>query len=305
VNPIEFDVSAADAGGRLDSVVASRTDVSRAVAARAIDAGDVTVDGDNKTRAHRVREGEHVVVAIALSAEPAGPLPEQIDVPVRYEDEWLLVVAKPAGLVVHPGPGHPGGTLVNALLARAGRPVGGDVGRPGIVHRLDSGTSGLMIVAKEAEAYATLAEMMLRHEVQRTYVALAEGLPDTTSGTIDAPLGRSPQHRKKIAVVAGGRDAVTKFRVVERLRECSLLEVKPETGRTHQIRVHLAAIGHAVLGDAVYGHDRKLARRLGLTRPFLHAAGLAFTHPVTGAAMTLEEPLSQDLETALASARSV
>jgi 23S rRNA pseudouridine1911/1915/1917 synthase len=299
---IEFTVERG--GARLDGVLAEKAHVSRAAAARLIDAGAVTVGGTVRSRSYRVSAGQRVVADVAEPVAAAAPAAEAIDVPVRYEDEWLVVVAKPAGLVVHPAPGHPSGTLVNALLARAGVPAGGESQRPGIVHRLDAGTSGLMIVAKEEHAYARLAEMMANHEVSRTYLALVESVPATTTGTIDAPIGRSAQHRKKMAVVAGGREAITDFRIVESFGEVSLLEVSPRTGRTHQIRVHLAAAGHPVVGDTVYGKNRKLARRLELERPFLHAAALRFTHPATGEILALEEPLPDDLQAALRSLRA-
>lgn len=308
MSDLEFVASQADDGVRLDSAVAGHAGLSRASAARLIDERAVLVDGRPRARSFRLSAGMSVMVSgfDRATEEPAPPEPEPGDVAVRYEDEWLLVLAKPPGLVVHPAPGHTGGTLVNALLARAGRPAGGAATRPGIVHRLDAGTSGLMIVAKDEGAYARLAAMMAGREVSRTYLALVEGVPSTDSGTIDAPLGRSPRHRKKIAVVAGGREAITDFRVLERLGgdAASLLEVKPRTGRTHQIRVHLAAAGHPVVGDPVYGRDRRLARRAGLDRPFLHASGLRFAHPMTGAEIALEEPLPADLEAALGALRS-
>jgi 23S rRNA pseudouridine1911/1915/1917 synthase len=284
------------AGERLDVVVARAAGITRSHAARLIDDGAVRVSGKTRPRSYRVEAGERLMIDVP--AEPAPPAPEEIAVPVVYEDEWLLVVAKPAGLVVHPAPGHPSGTLVNALLARAGR-LPGDAERPGIVHRLDAGTSGLMIVATDDAAYDTLRRSMSAHEIERTYVALVEGTPPA-AGEIDAPLGRSPRHRKKMAVVAGGREARTAYRRTESFAEVSLLEVKPKTGRTHQIRVHLSAAGYPVVGDAVYGRDRKLAARLGLTRPFLHAARLGFDHPVTGKRVELEEPLPDDLTDALA-----
>lgn len=286
-----------DAGRRLDVVVARATGLSRSQAARLIDEGAVLVEGARRARSARVERGERLRVEMPEPSAP--PLPENVPVPVVYEDDWLVVVAKPAGLVVHPAPGHPSGTLVNALLARAGRPTGGDEERPGIVHRLDAGTSGLMIVAKDAEAYRRLVSMMAGHEVARTYLALVEGTPKAPAATIDAPVGRSSRHRKKMAVVAGGRAAVTTYRTLESHRAATLLEVTPRTGRTHQIRVHLAAAGAPVVGDRVYGRDRKLAARLGLARPFLHAARLAFTHPITGAPLDLEQPLPEDLEAAL------
>ncbi len=288
------------AGERLDVAVARGAGVTRSQAARLIDDGAVRVSGKTRPRSYRVQAGERL--EIELPAEPMPPGPEDIPVPVVYEDGYLLVVAKPAGLVVHPAPGHPSGTLVNALLARAGR-LPGDAGRPGIVHRLDAGTSGLMIVATDEAAYDALRKAMSGHEIDRTYIALVEGTPPA-SGEIDAPLGRSPRNRKKIAVVAGGREARTSYRRVESFREASLLEVTPHTGRTHQIRVHLSAAKHPVVGDGVYGRDRKLAARLGLARPFLHAARLAFDHPITGERVELEEPLPEDLTAALAILRA-
>jgi len=287
------------AGERLDVAVARAAKVTRSQAARLVDDGAVRVSGTERSRSYRVEAGERL--EIELPAEPAPPGPEDIPLPVVYEDRWLLVVAKPAGLVVHPAPGHTSGTLVNALLARAGR-LPGDAERPGIVHRLDAGTSGLMIVAIDDDAYAALQRMLRTHAIERTYLALVEGTP-SASGEIDAPLGRSPRNRKKIAVVAGGREARTTYRRIETFAETSLVEVMPQTGRTHQIRVHLAAAKHPVVGDAVYGRDRKLAARLGLLRPFLHSAKLAFDHPVTGERVTLEEPLPGDLVEALTRAR--
>ena len=287
-------------GERLDVAVAEAAGVSRSQAARLIDDGAVRVGGTLRPRSHRVEAGDRLTIELPEAAAPPGP--EDIEVPVVYEDESLIVVAKPAGLVVHPAPGHPSGTLVNALLARAGRLPGAEE-RPGIVHRLDAGTSGLMIVAKDAEAFERLQVMMAERKIVRTYLALVEGAP-AIAGEIDAPIGRSPRHRKKMAVVAGGRGALTTYRRLEKLPETSLLEVKPKTGRTHQIRVHLTAAGHPVVGDAVYGKDRKLAARLGLERPFLHAAALDLEHPVTGEAMSLSEPLPADLQRALEAART-
>ena len=287
------------AGERLDVVVAGAAGLSRSLASKLIDAGGVRVGGSVRARSYRVEAGDRL--EIELPDEPEPPGPEEIPVPIVFEDAWLLVVAKPAGLVVHPAPGHPSGTLVNALLAR-GRRLPGESARPGIVHRLDAGTSGLMVVAKDEDAYDSLRQMLAAREISRTYLALVEGAPPA-AGEIDAPIGRSKNHRKKMAVVATGRESRTSYRRLEALRGCALMEVRPLTGRTHQIRVHLAAAGHPVVGDVVYGRDRKLARRLGLSRPFLHAAGLAFTHPVTSERMTFSEALPEDLERALAAAR--
>jgi len=279
----EFIVEGSSAGARLDAFVSGVAGVSRTVVQRLISEGAVTVNGARAQKSLRMEEGMRVEVI--LEAPPDLPQPEMINVPVVYSDEHLVVVAKPAGLVVHPAPGHAAGTLVNALLASADdAPVGGDDDdRPGIVHRLDASTSGLMIVAKSDQAHARLVEMMSAHEV--------------------APIGRSPQHRKKMAVVAGGKSAITHVAVIERLAGTTLLEARLETGRTHQIRVHLAAIDHPVVGDQIYGRSRALARELGLERPFLHSARLGFAHPVTGAPLAFEEPLPADLVAALAKAR--
>ncbi len=300
----ELIVEEARAGMRLDAFVAAAAGVSRVVAARAIAQGRVTVDGEPASKSTRVEQGMRVVAE--FGADAPRPAAEDIQVPIVYSDEHLVVVAKPAGLVVHPAPGHAGGTLVNALLAtETDLPAGGeDDERPGIVHRLDATTSGLMVVAKSAQAHGRLVEMMAAREVTREYLALVAGSPDSDSATIDAPVGRSPRHRKKMAVVAGGKPAITHVEVIERLRATTLVEARLETGRTHQIRVHLAAIGHPVVGDGVYGRGRALARELGLERPFLHAGRLSFAHPITGELLSFNEPLPEDLVAALERARA-
>ena len=302
--PRELLVSADDAGTRLDAFVSARAGVSRAAAAKLIAAGAVSVEGALATKSLRVEEAMRVSVSIPEHVS-AVPQAEEIPVRVVFEDEHLLVVSKPAGLVVHPAPGHSSGTLVNALLARAGGvPAGGDAERPGIVHRLDAGTSGLMIVTKDEETHAALTEALAARAVTRVYLALVEGVPDTDTTTIDAPIGRSTRDRKKMAVVAGGRPAVTEITVLEKLPDTALVEARPITGRTHQIRVHLKAAGHPVVGDRIYGPNRKLAAALGLDRPFLHAARLSFEHPSTGARFDLEDPLPPDLVAALEAART-
>ena len=302
--PRELLVSADDAGTRLDAFVSARAGVSRAAAAKLIAAGAVSIEGALATKSLRVEEAMRVSVSIP-EHESAVPQAEEIPVRVVFEDEHLLVVSKPAGLVVHPAPGHSSGTLVNALLARAGAaPAGGDAERPGIVHRLDAGTSGLMIVTKDEETHAALTEALAARAVTRVYLALVEGIPDTDTTTIDAPIGRSTRDRKKMAVVAGGRPAVTEITVLEKLPDTALVEARPITGRTHQIRVHLKAAGHPVVGDRIYGPNRKLAAALGLDRPFLHAARLSFEHPSTGALIELDDPLPQDLAAALEAART-
>lgn len=292
-----------DAGERLDAFVAKRFGLSRAAAARLIESGDVLVDGCPASKSARVAAGARVAVRARAAAAAQLPRAEAIDIRVVYEDDALLVVSKPAGLVVHPAPGHDSGTLVNALVARGA--TGGAPERPGIVHRLDQGTSGLMVVARSEESFERLTAAMAAREISRVYLALVEGIPRTDTLTIDAPVGRSPRHRKKMDVVADGKDAVTDVRVLERFGTCALVEARPRTGRTHQIRVHLRAAGIPVAGDVVYGRDRKLARALGLERPFLHAARLTFAHPITQVALDLEDPLPPDLTEALARARSL
>ncbi|HEX9713867.1 MAG TPA: RluA family pseudouridine synthase [Actinomycetota bacterium] len=298
---VEFIADGGDEG-RLDAVLAARAGISRAHAARLIAAGAVRADGRPAPKSLRVRPGMRILAVVP--DEPGPPQAEEIPLRVVHEDDALLVVAKPAGLVVHPAPGHRSGTLVNALLARSGLPAGGASDRPGIVHRLDAGTSGLMIVAKSEDAHAALVRAMARRRITRVYLALAEGVIEPDTMTIDAPIGRSTRQRKKMAVVAGGREAITRIMVMQRLAEATFVEARPETGRTHQIRVHLAASGHAVVGDDVYGRDRQLADRLDLKRPFLHATRLVFAHPVTGETIDLSEPLPSELERALAVARA-
>jgi 23S rRNA pseudouridine1911/1915/1917 synthase len=302
--PREFRATASEAGARLDAAVAAWAGISRASAAKLIASGDVLVGGRPAAKSQRVEEGMLVSVEVT-EHDDAPPGPEAIPIPIVYEDESLVVVSKPAGLVVHPAPGHDSGTLVNALLARAGaQPSGGSAERPGIIHRLDAGTSGLMIVAKSEEAHAALVAAMTERRVSRSYLALVEGVFETDTATVDAPIGRSPRDRKKMAVVENGRPAVTETTTLERHRRTSLLEARPITGRTHQIRVHLLAAGHPVVGDRVYGKDRKLETDLSLERPFLHAARLAFDHPVSGNRIELTDPLPPDLDAALARARA-
>jgi 23S rRNA pseudouridine1911/1915/1917 synthase len=226
-------------------------------------------------------------------------VPEDRPLAVRYEDDRLLVVAKPAGLVVHPGPGHPTGTLVNALLGRQGSSLsagGGAADRPGIVHRLDKGTSGLLLVAKDDATHLALARELADHRVERRYLALVQGRLPADEGTVDAPVGRHPRDRRRMAVVPAGRPAVTHWRVLETFPAVQLAEARLETGRTHQVRVHLASLRHPLAGDRAYGADPTLAGRLGLTRPFLHAWRLAFDHPADGHRVELTEPLPPDLQ---------
>jgi 23S rRNA pseudouridine1911/1915/1917 synthase len=290
----------AAAGRRLDQALAELAGVSRAVASRWVDAGLVLVDGCARPRSYRLAGGERLRWDPPDPAPPAELQPERLPLEVRYEDEHLLVVAKPAGLVVHPGAGHPSGTLVNALLGREGSRLStvGGAGRPGIVHRLDRDTSGLLLVAKDDRTHWALARELAAHRIRRRYLALVQGHLEA-SGTVDAPIARHPRDRKRMAVVAGGRRAVTHWRTLERHSAADLIEATLETGRTHQIRVHLAHLRHPVVGDRAYGADPRLAARLGLERPFLHAWRLSFRHPVDGTEVELTEPLPPELEQAL------
>jgi 23S rRNA pseudouridine1911/1915/1917 synthase len=286
--------------GRLDAVVARHLGVPRADVQRAIAEGSIAVDGTVRPQSFRLTGGEMV------SGEIPGREtlePEAGGVPVVYEDESLMVVSKPAGMPTHPTASLRSGTLVNRLLGM-GVPLSrvGEEDRPGIVHRLDAGTSGLMVVAKDDRAHSDLAEMFRRHAVDRRYLALVRGHIPHEELTIDAPLGRD---RARIKVRPGtGKEASTEVRVRERLRDATLIEARPRTGRTHQIRVHLAAIGHPVLGDRRYGGGGDDAAALGLTRPFLHSWRVSFDHPMTGARIELDDPLPPELAQALERARS-
>jgi 23S rRNA pseudouridine1911/1915/1917 synthase len=291
------------AGRRLDEVLATLAGTSRAQAARWAEQGLVEVDGRPRPKAHRLRGGERLAWTPPAAPPAGGPVAEDRPLTVRYEDDRLLVVAKPAGLVVHPGPGHPTGTLVNALLGRAQTRLsagGGAADRPGIVHRLDKDTSGLLLVAKDDATHLALTRELAAHRVERRYLALVQGRLPGETGTVDAPVGRHPRDRKRMAVVAaGGRRAVTHWRVLETFPAVQLVEASLETGRTHQVRVHLASLRHPLVGDRTYGADPTLAARLGVARPFLHAGRLAFTHPATGARIELTEPLPPDLQAVL------
>lgn len=281
--------------GRLDSVVAGRLGVTRAEAQRAIASGGVTVDGSPRPKSFRLTGGERVEVELEASSVLAAEGPA---VDVRYQDDHLLVVSKPAGLPTHPTENRRTGTLVNRLL---GMPVplaprGGPL-RPGIVHRLDAGTSGLLVVASDDETYEALSARFERHEVERRYLALVRGAVPHERFEVDAPLGRRGA-RIRVDATAG-RAAATALGVRERFGRATLLEAAPRTGRTHQIRVHLSSVGHPILGDGRYGGGGEHAKELGLERPFLHAWRIAFDHPATGERIELEEPLPPDLEEAL------
>jgi 23S rRNA pseudouridine1911/1915/1917 synthase len=291
---IELHVAADSAGERLDVLLAEPLG-SRSRAQRLIVAGRVLVDGETVKKNHRVAGGEQVAVD---DSPQAGEAPA-VDAPVAefgvaYEDEHLIVVDKPAGVVVHPARGHRQGTLAQAL---AGRSAGGDdAWRAGIVHRLDRNTSGLLVVAKSDAVHRGLKEALARREIRREYLALVEGRPPARSGTIEAPIGRDRRERILMSTDTDSpKEAITHFEIERALPQATLLRVRLQTGRTHQIRVHMQAIGHPVCGDHEYGR-RDL---YGLQRQFLHAARLAFAHPVSGEAVDLESPLPADLADAL------
>jgi len=294
-----FELVADRAGERLDVFVARRRpQLTRSRAQRLIDHGFVTVDGRLPAKAGaKLAAGQRVRV-IVPPPEPVDLEPEPIPLRIVYEDDDLLVVDKPAGLPVHPSAGHSRHTLVNAVLAHCPELSGvGGQQRPGIVHRLDKDTSGLIIVAKNDAAHLSLSRQLKERKVEKTYLALVEGRPKLPEGEIDRPIARHPRDRKRMAIVPGGRAAITRYRVLREVDGRSLLEVRPVTGRTHQIRVHLASIGHPIAGDPVYGKPSTAPP--GLRRQFLHARRLAFRHPRTGGRIEVEAPLPEELERAL------
>jgi 23S rRNA pseudouridine1911/1915/1917 synthase len=302
-----FEVTDAEAGERLDAALSKLGAGSRSQIQRWIDAGRVFVDGEIGRRSLRVALGM-IVEATPPPALASEVLPEAIPLCILHEDEDLVVLDKPAGMVVHPAPGHHAGTLVNALLhhfaegGRAGGPGLASIGgvlRPGIVHRLDRGTSGVMVVARNDGAHAGLASQFHDHDIERVYHAFVCALPGAEAGRVDQPIGRHPTDRKRMSVrTRSGRSAVTAWRVLERFPRSGVtwLEIRPETGRTHQIRVHLASVGLPIAGDPVYGRMRVA----GLDRPALHAAVLGFLHPTRGQRMCFEAPLPSDLAALLA-----
>lgn len=288
-----------EAGERLDKAVAVELPgISRSYAASLIEADAVAVNGGAVSKpSHKLKVGDHVEVMLP-QPQPSGLLAESIPLSIVYEDADLLVVDKPAGMVVHPAPGHSGGTLVNALLAHVpGIELDmGDEARPGIVHRLDKDTSGLIVVAKRRAAHEALSRQMAERTMLKEYAALVAGKPKHPTGVIDAPIARDPRDRQRMAVVAGGRPARTRYTVELNLGRYALVKAALETGRTHQIRVHMASIGHPVLGDPVYGkRTLKEAASLGLERQFLHARKLGLTLPSTGEWREFESDLPGDL----------
>ena len=284
-----------DTGTRLDSFLSRRVEgLTRSAAARLLAEGCVTCDGAVPGKSYRIAGGEELCVTLPEAEEPEA-VPQDIPLDVVYEDEDVIVVNKPVGMVVHPAPGHPDGTLVNALLHHCGDSLSGIGGekRPGIVHRIDRDTSGLIIAAKNDAAHLALAAQLADHTLARTDECLSVGNFRQDSGTVDAPIGRSRSDRKKMAVVAGGRPAITHWEVLARYPGVTHLRCRLETGRTHQIRVHLAYIGHPILGDTVYGNRKPVP---GLTGQCLHATGLRFLHPRTGRPVELTCPRPEEFE---------
>ncbi len=294
--------AAPDEGQRLDRALAAHLpDLSRTYVQSLIEGGQVTVEGRQRKVSHRLREGEHIEVLIPppLSSDL---LPEAIPLVIVYEDADVIVIDKPAGLVVHPAPGHERGTVVNALLGHdPGMQINGSV-RPGIVHRIDKDTSGLMVAAKTDLAHEGLAKQFARHSIDRRYLAIVAGIPTPPSGSVDAPLARSTANRQKMAVVRDGRGkrAVTHYRLVEPLRQAALVECRLETGRTHQVRVHMSSIGHPLLGDPVYGRGkiahRDLLNQLDFNRQALHAALIGFVHPVSKENLSFKSAIPSDMQ---------
>ena len=295
-------IQAGEEGIRLDRYLTSVIiGMSRTVVQQLIVDGAVLVNGHTSKSGYMLRSGDEVqVFSLNTHHKPINIKPQSLPLDIVYEDKDLLVVNKAAGMVVHPAQGHYDDTLVNALIARyPDIQRENSEQRPGIIHRLDKDTSGLIIIARNVATHSALAEQMKRHQIVKRYLALVEGVVALDKGTIDAPIGRNPRHRQQMTItVVGSRAARTHFRVLERFARHTLLLLELETGRTHQIRVHLKAIGHPIVGDPVYGSGSKI-RGSTLKRQFLHANQLKFTHPTTGAVVNLEAPPPQDLQAVL------
>ncbi|MPY82210.1 MAG: RluA family pseudouridine synthase [Actinophytocola sp.] len=293
-------------GMRVDAGLAKLLGLSRTAVAELASAGDVLLDGAPAAKSDRLAAGELLEVTLPEPerAEPVGPVAVE-GMRILHEDDHIVVVDKPIGVAAHPSPGWTGPTVIGGLAAAGVRvSTSGAAERQGVVHRLDAGTTGAMVVAKSEHAYTVLKRAFKERSVDKGYHALVQGHPDPSKGTIDAPIDRHPKHDYKFAVVAGGREAVTHYEVVEAFRSASLVRVKLETGRTHQIRVHFAALRHPCAGDLTYGADPPLARRLGLTRQWLHARSLGFAHPEDGRWVEFTSEYPDDLAAALDTLRS-
>lgn len=293
---IELAVSAEGAGARLDTYAASAAELSRSAVQRMIEEGEILLNGRTAKPKDRLREGDVISVTIQPPAV-TDIVPQNIPIDIVYQDEDIAVINKPKGMVVHPAAGNPDGTLVNAIMYHIKdlSGIGGEV-RPGIVHRIDRMTSGLLVIAKNDAAHNFLADELKTHAVSRVYYALCDGNFREDSGTVDAPIARSKNDRKKMAVDKDGRNAVTHWQVLERFGDVTFLRVELETGRTHQIRVHMSYIKHPIVGDDVYGRAKN---KLGITGQALHAGELRLTHPRTHELMTFTAPLPEEFEKAL------
>ncbi len=293
MEPILLRASEESKNQRLDAFLASSLDgLTRSQAARLIESGEVAVNGETAGKSYKLAGGEDIAVTLP-EPEPVEAVPQDIPLDVVYEDADVIVVNKPSGMVVHPAPGHPDGTLVNALLYHCAGTLSGVGGalRPGIVHRIDRDTSGLIIAAKNDAAHQYLSAQLADHTLARTYECIVVGALREDRGTVDAPIARHPTDRKRMAVVAGGREAVTHWEVIARYPGYTHVRCRLETGRTHQIRVHMAYIGHPILGDTVYGAKKEVP---GLTGQCLHAVGLRFLHPRTHEVVELSCPLPEE-----------
>jgi len=287
-------VEPSDAGQRLDKYLAAHLDFSRSRIGQLIAQGRVTAGGATITEAdHKVKPGAIYTVSVP-DAVPLDLKASDVKLEIVFEDAHLLVIDKPAGMTVHPGPGHADDTLVNALLAHCGDSLSGigGVARPGIVHRIDKDTSGLLVVAKNDAAHQSLSAQLAARTLKRQYLAVVKGVPKPPAGKVDAPIGRSAKNRKKMAVIKGGRAAVTHYKTEDIFANAALLRCSLETGRTHQIRVHMAHLGHPIVGDAVYGRKGK---EYNFPRQALHATALTLVHPVTGKVMEFHSELPEDM----------
>lgn len=277
---------------RLDAYIAEeRKQLSRTMIQKLIESGNILVNGSKKKLSYKVQMNDQITINLP-EAKETNLKPQEIPIEIIYEDNDIIVVNKPKGLVVHPANGTPDGTLVNAIMAICKESLSGIGGelRPGIVHRLDKDTSGLLIVAKNDRAHINMSEQIKNHEVRKIYIALVRGVVQEDEATIDMPIGRSTKDRKKMAVVKNGKNAVTHFKVLKRYPKYTLLEIKIDTGRTHQIRVHMAEIGHPVVGDMIYSNGKN---DFGVEGQMLHAKSLDFKHPITGEKMHLEADLPE------------
>ena len=293
MEPILLRASEESKNQRLDAFLASSLDgLTRSQATRLIESGEVAVNGRAVSKSYKLAGGEDIAVTLP-EPEPVEAVPQDIPLDVVYEDADVIVINKPSGMVVHPAPGHPDGTLVNVLLYHCAGTLSGVGGalRPGIVHRIDRDTSGLIIAAKNDAAHQYLSAQLADHTLARTYECIVVGALREDRGTVDAPIARHPTDRKRMAVVAGGREAVTHWEVIARYPGYTHVRCRLETGRTHQIRVHMAYIGHPILGDTVYGAKKEVP---GLTGQCLHAVGLRFLHPRTHEVVELSCPLSEE-----------